>query len=33
MDHDGGQRTQWVWAQVENFHDYEKFGDLLFADR
>ena len=33
MDHDGGHRTQWEWAHVENFHEYEKFGDLLFVDR
>ena len=34
MDHDGGKRTQWEWAPVgESFHEYQKFGELLFADR
>ena len=33
MDHDGGKRTQWGWVPLENFHEYEKFGDLVFADR
>ena len=34
MDYDDGQRTQWEWARVgSSFHEYEKFGDLLFADR
>ena len=34
MDHDDGKRTQWEWAPVGNsFHEYQKFGDLLFADR
>ena len=34
MDHDEGQRTQWEWARVgESFHEYEKFGDLLFVER
>jgi hypothetical protein len=34
MDYDAGQRpTQWEWAPVgQTFHEYEKFGDLLFAD-
>lgn len=34
MDHDGGKRTQWEWAPVgPSFHEYQKFGDLVFADR
>ena len=33
MDHDGGTLTQWGWVPLANFHDYEKFGDLVFADR
>ena len=34
MDHDEGKRTQWEWAPVGNtFHEYEKFGDLIFAER
>lgn len=33
MDHDEGKRTQWGWVPLENFHDFEKFGDLVFTDR
>ena len=34
MDYDDGKRTQWEWAPVGNsFHEYQKFGDLLFANR
>lgn len=34
MDYDEGQRTQWEWAPVGNtFHEFEKFGDLLFAGK
>ena len=34
MDHDDGKRTQWDWAPVGNsFHEFEKFGDMLFADK
>ena len=34
MDYDGGKRTQWEWAPVgESFHEYQKFGELVFADR
>jgi hypothetical protein len=34
MDYDGGTRSQWEWAHVDKgFHDYERFGDLLFAER
>ena len=32
--YDDGKRTQWEWARVDsNFHDYQRFGDVLFADR
>ncbi len=30
MDHDGGKRTQWGWIPLDNFHEYEKFGELIF---
>ncbi len=31
MDYDGGQKSQWDWARVgESFHEYEKFGTLVF---
>jgi hypothetical protein len=34
MDYDGGTRTQWDWAPVgPSFHEYEKFGELVFAGR
>ncbi|RPJ69938.1 MAG: hypothetical protein EHM24_17055 [Acidobacteria bacterium] len=34
MDHDGGKRTVWAWAPVgKTFHEYEKFGELVFAGR
>jgi len=33
MDHDGGRLTQWGWVPLGNFHDYEKFGELLFVDQ
>jgi hypothetical protein len=34
MDYDDGSRTQWEWARVgKTFHEYEKFGDLVFVDR
>ena len=34
MDHDQGKTTQWEWARVgDSFHEYEKFGSLIFADR
>jgi hypothetical protein len=34
MDYDQGRRTQWEWAPVgQTFHDYERFGDLVFAGR
>jgi hypothetical protein len=34
MDYDAGKRTQWEWAPVgPSFHEYQKFGDLVFVDR
>ncbi len=34
VDHDDGKSTQWEWAQVgQSFHEYQKFGELLFVDR
>jgi len=34
MDYDEGKRTQWEWAHVQQgFHEYERFGELIFADR
>jgi Carbohydrate family 9 binding domain-like len=34
MDHDEGKRTQWEWAPVGNtFHEFQKFGELLFVER
>jgi hypothetical protein len=34
MDYDDGRRTQWEWAPVgESFHQYERFGDLVFESR
>jgi hypothetical protein len=34
VDHDGGKATHWYWSRIEkNFHDYERFGELVFADR
>jgi hypothetical protein len=34
MDYDGGTRTTWQWALTQKtFHEYEKFGELLFAGR
>jgi hypothetical protein len=34
VDYDNGKATQWDWARVgPSFHEYEKFGDLVFADR
>jgi hypothetical protein len=32
MDHDDGKQTQWDWARVGgSFHEYEKFGELMFG--
>jgi hypothetical protein len=34
MDYDDGKRTQWDWAPVgPSFHEYEKFGEMVFAAR
>ena len=34
VDYDDGKTTQWDWARVgESFHEFQKFGDLVFADR
>lgn len=34
MDYDEGKRTQWEWAPVgASFHEFEKFGELVFAER
>jgi hypothetical protein len=34
MDYDQGKTTQWDWAPVgASFHEYQKFGELLFVDR
>jgi hypothetical protein len=34
MDHDEGKRTQWEWARVgDSFHEYEKFGEIVFDER
>jgi hypothetical protein len=31
MDHDGGKTTGWDWARVgKSFHEYQKFGTLVF---
>jgi hypothetical protein len=34
MDYDDGRRTQWEWAPVgESFHQFERFGDIVFEGR
>jgi len=34
MDYDEGKRSQWEWARVgTSFHDFENFGELIFAER
>jgi len=34
VDHDDGKSTHWYWSRIEkNFHDYERFGELLFVPR
>ncbi len=34
MDYDAGRRTQWDWAPVgPSFHEFEKFGELIFAEK
>ena len=32
MDHDDGRHTHWAWSPVAGtFHEYEKFGELVFG--
>ena len=34
MDYDGGRRSSWEWAPVgKTFHEFEKFGELVFGGR
>jgi hypothetical protein len=34
MDYDGHTRTAWAWAPVgKTFHDFERFGELVFGER
>jgi hypothetical protein len=34
VDYDDKKTTQWDWARVgKSFHEYQKFGDLLFVER
>ena len=34
VDYDDGKTTQWDWARVgQSFHEYQKFGELVFGDR
>jgi hypothetical protein len=34
VDYDDGKTTQWDWARVgQSFHEYQKFGELVFAAR
>jgi hypothetical protein len=34
MDYDEGKRSQWEWSRVgTSFHDYQNFGELIFAER
>ena len=34
MDYDEGKRSQWEWARVgTSFHNFENFGELIFAER
>jgi hypothetical protein len=31
MDYDDGKKTAWDWARVgTSFHEYQKFGTLIF---
>jgi hypothetical protein len=33
VDYDDGKTTQWEWARVgTSFHEYQKFGELVFAE-
>jgi hypothetical protein len=34
VDYDEGKSTQWEWARVgRTFHDYENYGELVFAEK
>jgi cellulose/xylan binding protein with CBM9 domain len=34
IDHDDATTTHWEWSPVDGtFHDYQRFGELVFADR
>jgi cellulose/xylan binding protein with CBM9 domain len=34
VDYDDGKTTQWDWARVgQSFHEYQKFGELVFGGR
>jgi hypothetical protein len=34
MDYDEGKRAQWEWAHVDkSFHEFERFGELVFSTR
>jgi hypothetical protein len=34
VDYDDGRMTQWDWARVgDSFHEYQKFGEIVFAGR
>ena len=34
VDYDDKRTTQWEWARVgKSFHEYQKYGDLVFAER
>ena len=34
VDYDDGKSTQWEWARVgRSFHDYQNYGELVFADK
>lgn len=34
MDYDGGKRSSWQWSPVtKTFHEFAKFGELIFAER
>ncbi len=34
VDYDDGKTTQWDWARVgPSFHEFQKFGDLVFVDK
>ncbi len=34
VDYDDGKTTQWEWAPVgKSFHEYQKYGDIVFMDK